>query len=227
MTFVRYACVLSLASLALVLSAFRSDAQFTPCSGGSGPPTCDGTCPAGEDCIGDGGVCLCFPRCDPLVSDSPVCSGTCPAGFTCDVYVGCHCLPTCGTGSAVVCVVSDGESEGCQYPLECQVSGGSCACAAVASVCGNGMTERGEECEPLDDAACPGRCGVDCGCNRACGDGAQDPGEQCDDGNVTSGDGCSATCQDEVSVPGLALPAAMLLALLLLLLGLRAVRRFE
>src|SRR5690606_23403844 len=37
-----------------------------------------------------------------------------------------------------------------------------------------------------------------------CGDGITDPGatpaEQCDDGNTTSGDGCSATCQTEASV---------------------------
>ena len=30
-----------------------------------------------------------------------------------------------------------------------------------------------------------------------CGNGALEAGEQCDDGNVVSGDGCSATCQDE------------------------------
>ena len=30
-----------------------------------------------------------------------------------------------------------------------------------------------------------------------CGDGVLDPGEQCDDGNGVSGDGCSATCQRE------------------------------
>jgi cysteine-rich repeat protein len=30
-----------------------------------------------------------------------------------------------------------------------------------------------------------------------CGDGVVEPGEQCDDGNATSGDGCSATCQIE------------------------------
>jgi cysteine-rich repeat protein len=33
-------------------------------------------------------------------------------------------------------------------------------------------------------------------CSR-CGDGTQDPGETCDDGNIVSGDGCSATCQSE------------------------------
>lgn len=38
----------------------------------------------------------------------------------------------------------------------------------------------------------------------ACGNGVQDPGEQCDDGNTTSGDGCSASCtiEDPDSCPG-------------------------
>ncbi|MBK6514128.1 MAG: DUF4215 domain-containing protein [Polyangiaceae bacterium] len=34
-----------------------------------------------------------------------------------------------------------------------------------------------------------------------CGDGGIDPGEQCDDGNLVNGDGCSSTCQSEC--PGL------------------------
>src|SRR5450755_2201622 len=33
-----------------------------------------------------------------------------------------------------------------------------------------------------------------------CGNGTIDPGETCDDGNVASGDGCSATCQTESGV---------------------------
>ena len=33
----------------------------------------------------------------------------------------------------------------------------------------------------------------------ACGDGAVDTGEQCDDGNITSGDGCSASCRLETA----------------------------
>jgi len=33
----------------------------------------------------------------------------------------------------------------------------------------------------------------------ACGNGVVEAGEQCDDGNVVSGDGCSATCQTEVT----------------------------
>jgi cysteine-rich repeat protein len=34
-----------------------------------------------------------------------------------------------------------------------------------------------------------------------CGNGILDPGEQCDDGNLVDGDGCSATCQSEL-IPG-------------------------
>jgi cysteine-rich repeat protein len=33
----------------------------------------------------------------------------------------------------------------------------------------------------------------------SCGDGSVDTGEECDDGNTTGGDGCSATCQGETS----------------------------
>jgi cysteine-rich repeat protein len=35
-----------------------------------------------------------------------------------------------------------------------------------------------------------------------CGDGDRDVGEQCDDGNTESDDGCSATCVDEVTAGG-------------------------
>jgi cysteine-rich repeat protein len=33
----------------------------------------------------------------------------------------------------------------------------------------------------------------------ACGNGVTEPGEQCDDGNIVNGDGCSATCQYETN----------------------------
>jgi len=50
-----------------------------------------------------------------------------------------------------------------------------------------------------------------------CGDGMVDPGEDCDDGNTTSGDGCSAMCMTEV--PTLGQWGAIILALVLLALG--------
>ena len=46
-------------------------------------------------------------------------------------------------------------------------------------------------------------CGAACGTNNGddtgalCGDGIMDPGEQCDDGNRTGGDGCSSICTNE------------------------------
>src|SRR5688572_6266736 len=40
----------------------------------------------------------------------------------------------------------------------------------------------GDECEPDEPK---------------CGDHTVDPGEECDDGNTTNGDGCSATCETE------------------------------
>ncbi|MCP3978402.1 MAG: hypothetical protein GY716_03585 [bacterium] len=52
-----------------------------------------------------------------------------------------------------------------------------------------------------------------------CGNGTQNPGEQCDDGNTTAGDGCSPTCTVE---PGFAIPTVGgwgLILLSLLLLG--------
>jgi cysteine-rich repeat protein len=47
----------------------------------------------------------------------------------------------------------------------------------------------------------PGHCGDTPPPEPACGDGVLDAGEQCDDGNTTDGDGCSATCILEVEPP--------------------------
>jgi cysteine-rich repeat protein len=44
-------------------------------------------------------------------------------------------------------------------------------------------------------------CTSSSGNNGVCGDGTVDDGEQCDDGNTTSGDGCSATCTIETVQP--------------------------
>jgi cysteine-rich repeat protein len=38
-------------------------------------------------------------------------------------------------------------------------------------------------------------------CRSACGDGKKAANEQCDDGNMESGDGCSADCRFEIVIP--------------------------
>ncbi len=70
-----------------------------------------------------------------------------------------------------------------------------------ASVCGDGIVSRYEVC---DDGINDGRFGG-ClpGCQmraQFCGDGMLQPGEgeECDDGNQRSGDGCSPTCRREI-----------------------------
>jgi cysteine-rich repeat protein len=62
--------------------------------------------------------------------------------------------------------------------------------------CGDGIVNSTEQCDPLFDP--DQRCNADCTAV-ACGNGRTEPGEQCDDGNTTSGDGCSATCVIEPS----------------------------
>ena len=64
--------------------------------------------------------------------------------------------------------------------------------------CGNGIVEPGEQCDTGGQSA---TCNATC-TRSACGDGVVNTaaGEQCDDGNVVSGDGCSSTCQTEVPI---------------------------
>jgi cysteine-rich repeat protein len=65
-----------------------------------------------------------------------------------------------------------------------------------SSVCGNGTTETGEECDDanqFDTDACLSDCTA-----ATCGDGAVQTGiEECDDGNTTALDGCSDICNLE------------------------------
>jgi cysteine-rich repeat protein len=65
------------------------------------------------------------------------------------------------------------------------------------SVCGDGYVDasRGEQCEPPNTVTCDANCHSLTAAN--CGNGVRDPGEQCDDGNNTNLDGCSASCEFE------------------------------
>jgi cysteine-rich repeat protein len=75
--------------------------------------------------------------------------------------------------------------------------GDGCSHDCKREFCGDGIVNNGEEC---DRAKTPTTCNLDCTTSR-CGDGKLNtqavPAEQCDDGNMTSGDGCSSVCRLE------------------------------
>lgn len=71
----------------------------------------------------------------------------------------------------------------------------------LLDVCGNGLMDKGEECDDglmnADTAACTSTCTT-----AVCGDGLVQEGvEECDDMNTDPGDGCAADCTVEVD-PG-------------------------
>ena len=67
------------------------------------------------------------------------------------------------------------------------------ACVERAVICGDGrVCPLGSECS-ADGSACV---------RDGCGNGVLDRGEQCDDGNIESGDGCTGMCRVEVAAGG-------------------------
>jgi len=74
------------------------------------------------------------------------------------------------------------------------------SCQIETNVCGNGLTEFGEDCDDgnfVDGDGCSSVCTDEP--TGVCGDGAVHPTEGCDDGNFVNGDGCDDTCAVEVT----------------------------
>lgn len=120
-----------------------------------------------------------------------------------DAYGGCTTAckrgPRCGDGKR------QKEHEACddgKNRTPYSVDGKGCApgCKLPAS-CGDGQVDSlfGEQCDDGDDNdGRYGGCNPDCTLGPRCGDGKVDDGEECDDKNSVSGDGCSAKCQIEI-----------------------------
>ena len=111
-------------------------------------------------------------------------------GMVDEAGLNCPPPPVCGNN-----VVEAGEQ--CDDDNTTDGDGCSANCT-FEGICGNGIVEVGEECDAAFNNSdfAPDSCRASCQ-NPHCGDAVQDSGEQCDDGNTTDGDGCSATCQTE------------------------------
>jgi fibro-slime domain-containing protein len=153
---------------------------------------------------------------------TPITPGGCVISYTYDggppVVCGDRVIGTgekCDDGNTTN---GDGCSSTCQLEVgfHCPTPGSPC----VPSLCGNGIVEGLEQCDdgpwtadstgvvkdrPYDgcyncqrEVNCPVGAGSSpTPCTSVCGDGLVFPGEACDDGNTTNGDGCSSTCTVE------------------------------
>lgn len=163
------------------------------------------------------------PSPTPVPSPSPTPAPTgCTQDSDCDDGIDCT-TATCESGYCIVvannslctdefactfdlcvskrCDGGDNQTQRCVLPTDCP--GGIC----TAYRCNTGGANDGQSCHPNDFSRflCGGACNTSnyiAGCanyafNCQCGNGILEPGEQCDDNNVVSGDGCSSTCQIE------------------------------
>jgi fibro-slime domain-containing protein len=165
---------------------------FDGCAGGScfdGPVCGDGIVETGEQC--DDGNTMPGDGCNGICEIEP--------GYTCPAKGGkCVLIATCGNG-----VLDPGETcddgnlkpgDGCSST--CQVEPGW-RCTNPPLLVDSGAGAAGTSDAAANDGGVvlgPSAC-----VQESCGDGVveTDIGETCDDGNVTSGDGCSSTCQLE------------------------------
>ncbi|MFH1426079.1 MAG: DUF4215 domain-containing protein, partial [Candidatus Kerfeldbacteria bacterium] len=136
------------------------------------PNSCDDTCTTEFGCAND-----------------LVCAGGSCRNNQCTTEGDCIC-PACGDGTVdpgEECddgnnTDGDGCSAQCTIPNSCDSTCTAEFGCANGLVCSDGSC-RNSQCTTEGDCICP-----------ACGDGTVDPGEECDDGNNTDGDGCSSSC---------------------------------
>ena len=161
----------------------------------SGEECDDGNSINGDGCDSD---CTIPDSCNDTCVDSIGCEGgfDCVGGScrnsSCSSELDCICA-SCGDGdldSGEEC--DDGNSingDGCDS--DCTIPD-SCNDTCVDSIgCEGGFDCVGGSCR---NSSCSSE--LDCIC-ASCGDGDLDSGEECDDGNNKSGDGCSKSCKEE------------------------------
>ena len=154
--------------------------------------TCgDGILAGNEECeffasVRDGGVMT-------PVDGGSADSGSADGGFT----------PVGGQGCSATCAIETGWD--CSFVREDAGAMSPISQTCKKTLCGDGVTERGEQCDDGNSAPFDGcfncvnepKC-TSGACQPVCGDGKRYASEACDDGNARDGDGCSAKCVVEM-----------------------------
>jgi cysteine-rich repeat protein len=144
----------------------------------------DGNTTAGDGCSAscqyEGHACV--PRKTPGVDNEAVEACVCGLDpFCCNVAWDALCVQEamgqCGVSCGDPCTAH--ANPGSSKPAVTD-----CVCA-IDSYC----------CKTSWDTLCASEAANNCGACAICGNGITETGEECDDGNTTGGDGCSATCQ--------------------------------
>jgi hypothetical protein len=176
-----------------------------------------GDCAAGEICNANG-LCECVPDCTGLQCGDDGCNGSCgdcAAGEICNVNGLCECVPDC---TGLQC-----GDDGCNGSCGDCAQGETCVdgvCEPPTPICGDdAVNQPSEECDGIDNSACPGEHCVGCQCSGVpvewtctlhwygdgsdcdCGCGIIDP--DCLDATVGSCDFCTTpgSCS-AISCPG-------------------------
>ncbi|MBM4244372.1 MAG: hypothetical protein FJ148_11230 [Deltaproteobacteria bacterium] len=147
--------------------------------------------PGVTDC-GDGVVSGGCEQCDAGAANSDTLPDACRTDCT---------IARCGDGT-----VDSAEQFDDGNVASCDGCSATCALEAGA-LCGDGVRNAacGEECDAGDANGAPGGCRAECRFP-SCGDGRLDPGEECDDGNTATCDGCGFRCEIELTPPALCGP---------------------
>jgi len=111
------------------------------------------------------------------------------AGEECEspnsTYCDSNCKISCGDGVVQANeVCDDGVANSDVIPNACRSS-------CNVPICGDLVLDTGEECDPGYNEFCDERCQF------RCSNGFVDFNEECDDGNLNNGDGCSSICEIE------------------------------
>jgi cysteine-rich repeat protein len=181
---------------------------------------CDTTLAAGRP-----GACPTAATCNDMIActaDAVLSAGTCAAACTHTAITtaasgdGCcppgataatdnDCRAVCGNGAlepGEVCdtLIAAGRPGACPTVASCN---DMMACTrdtvAGAGTCGATCARAPITAPTNGDGCCPAGATAsnDNDCRAVCGNRVVEPGEQCDDGNTTPGDGCGATCLSE------------------------------